>query len=36
MMPFLCDKIGDVKLVTNISETLMNLSEIVTPKYVGL
>jgi cytoskeleton-associated protein 5 len=36
MMPYLCDKIGDVKLVNNISETLLNLSEIVTPKYIGL
>lgn len=35
-MPFLCDKIGDVKLVNNIGETLLNLSEIVTPKYISL
>ena len=36
MMPFMCDKIGDVKLVTNIKETILNLSEIVTPKYISL
>lgn len=36
IMPFLCDKIGDVKLVNNISETLLNLSEIVTPKFISM
>lgn len=36
IMPFICDKIGDVKLVTNISETILNLSEIVTPKFMSM
>lgn len=36
IMPFLCDKIGDTKLVNNISETLLHLSEIVTPKVISL
>jgi hypothetical protein len=36
IMPFLTDKLGDVKHVNNIGELLMGLSEIVTPKYVAL
>jgi hypothetical protein len=36
IMPFLSDKIGDVKLVNNINELLLKLSEIVTPKYIAL
>ncbi len=36
IMPFLSDKIGDVKLMQSIQELLMNLSELVTPKYVAL
>jgi hypothetical protein len=35
-MPFLSDKLGDVKYVNSIGELLMGLSEIVTPKYVAL
>jgi hypothetical protein len=35
-MPFLSDKIGDVKLVNQVSELLLAFSEIVTPKYIAL
>jgi hypothetical protein len=35
MMPFLSDKIGDVKLTASVSELLVSLSETVTPKYVA-
>jgi len=35
-MSFLSDKLGDVKTVNLVSELLMSLSEVVTPKYVGL
>ncbi len=36
IMPFLTDKIGDVKLVNSISELLLKLSELVTPKFIAL
>lgn len=36
LMPFLSDKIGDVKLVNQVGELLLNLAEIVTPKYIAL
>lgn len=36
MMPFLSDKLGDVKLLNSVSELLLSLSETVTPKYVAL
>ena len=36
IMPFLSDKIGDVKHTNNINEILLGLSEIVKPKYVAL
>lgn len=36
MMPFLSDKLGDSKLLALVSELLLSLSEVVTPKYVGL
>lgn len=36
IMPFLADKIGDVKLMANVKETLINLAELVTPKFVAL
>ena len=36
MMPFLSDKLGDVKVVNQVSELLLSLSEIVTPKYIAL
>ena len=35
-MPFLTDKIGDVKFTAMVQEVLTLLSEIVTPKFVGL
>lgn len=35
-MPFLSDKIGDVKLSASIQELLLGLSELVTPKFVGM
>jgi len=35
-MSFFVDKIGDVKLVVGIKEMLMNISELVTPKYICL
>lgn len=36
IMPFLSDKIGDVKLMQSVKELLMALSELVTPKFVAL
>lgn len=36
MMPFLSDKLGDVKQLAVVSELLLSLSEVVTPKYVAL
>jgi len=36
VMPFLSDKIGDVKLLNNINELLLKFSELVTPKYIAL
>jgi hypothetical protein len=36
MMPFLSEKIGDVKLVTTVNELLMALAELVTPKFIAL
>jgi hypothetical protein len=36
IMPFLSDKIGDVKHVVTVKELLMALSELVTPKFVAL
>ena len=36
MMPFLSDKLGDVKMLNPVSELLLSLSETVTPKYVAL
>jgi hypothetical protein len=36
MMPFLSEKIGDVKLVTMVNELLMALAELVTPKFIAL
>ena len=36
MMSFLSDKLGDVKVTTAVQELLMSLSEIVTPKFIGL
>jgi len=35
-MPFLSDKLGDVKVVNSVSELLLSMSEVVTPKYVAL
>jgi hypothetical protein len=35
MMPYLSDKLGDVKQVNTVSELLLSLSEVVTPKYVA-
>lgn len=35
-MPFLSDKLGDVKVMNQVSELLLSLSEVVTPKYVAL
>lgn len=35
-MPFLSDKIGDVKMTATVGELLMNLAELVTPKYITL
>ena len=35
-MPFLSDKIGDVKVQTQVHELLMSLSELVTPKFVAM
>jgi hypothetical protein len=36
IMPFLSDKIGDIKVVNPIKELLISLSELVSPKFVGL
>lgn len=36
IMPFLSDKLGDVKVVNSVSELLLSMSEVVTPKYVAL
>lgn len=36
MMPFLADKLGDVKTLALVSELLVSLSECVTPKFVAL
>ncbi len=36
MMPFLSDKLGDVKTLALTSELLVTLSESVTPKYIAL
>jgi hypothetical protein len=33
--PFLCDKIGDVKMATMVKEVCMSIAEFVTAKYVG-
>lgn len=33
--PFLCDKIGDVKLSTIIKELIAKIAEFVTAKYVA-
>lgn len=35
-MPFLSDKIGDVKMTQSVFELLLKLSELVTPKYIEL
>jgi hypothetical protein len=35
MMPFLSDKLGDVKTLNLVAELLLSLSEVVTPKYVA-
>lgn len=36
LIPFLSEKVGDVKFVQTISELLLKLSELVTPKYIAL
>ena len=36
VMPFLSDKIGDVKLMQPVKDLLIALSELVTPKFVAL
>jgi hypothetical protein len=36
MMPYLSDKLGDVKVVNQVHELLLSLSEVVTPKYVAM
>ena len=35
IMPFLSDKLGDVKTVNLVHELLLSLSEVVTPKYIA-
>jgi hypothetical protein len=35
-MPFLSDKLGDTKVLASVSELILSLSEVVTPKYVAL
>ena len=35
-MPFLSDKLGDVKVLQTVQELLMALSELVTPKYIAM
>jgi len=36
MMPFLSDKLGDVKVTNPVQEVLMALAEQMSPKVVGL
>lgn len=36
MMPYLSDKLGDVKTSANVQELLMNMSELVKPKFVAI
>ncbi len=36
VMPFLSDKIGDVKVSTSIQDLLLNLAEILKPKFIAL
>jgi hypothetical protein len=36
MMPFLSEKIGDVKMMVSVGELLMGLCELVTPKFVAM
>lgn len=36
MSPFLTEKLGDVKTLAMVSELVLLLSEIVTPKYIAL
>lgn len=36
IMPFLVDKLGDVKLVNQVHELLLSLGEQVTPKFIAL
>jgi hypothetical protein len=36
MMPYLSEKIGDVKLVNQVNELLMALAELVTPKFIAV
>jgi hypothetical protein len=35
-MPFLSDKIGEVKYLQSINEVLMAMAELVTPKFIAL
>jgi len=34
--PFLCDKIGDVKMSAMVKETLMNAAEFCTAKFISI
>ena len=34
--PFVCDKIGDVKMAAMIKEALLNASASATPKFVSV
>ena len=36
LMPFLSDKIGDVKHQVNVQDMLMGYAELVTPKFIAL
>ena len=36
LMPFLSDKIGDVKVMQTTKDLLIALAELVTPKFIGL
>lgn len=36
MMPFVTDKIADAKNMNNVSELMLHLSELVTPKYISM
>lgn len=36
LMPFLSDKIGDVKTMTPVNEMLILYAELVTPKFVAM